>query len=58
MLCALCEVLNPDDSGSIFTKPVTRMFLIHRDTYMIKADRIFEGITCKPTPHEIKQLIS
>lgn len=35
--------------------------IMDRDTYIIKADRInsiFEGITCKSTPHEIKQLIS
>ncbi len=35
--------------------------IMDRDTYMIKADRIdsiSEDITCKPTPHEIKQLIS
>lgn len=35
--------------------------IMDRDNYMIKEDRIdsiFEDITCKPTPPEIKQLIS
>ena len=28
MPCALCVVVDPEDSGSAFTDPVTRMFLI------------------------------